>query len=176
MTNIGEKIKQLRIANGLTQEELAIRSELSKGFISQLENDLTSPSIASLKDILQILGTNLAEFFSEDNDEQVVFTDDDYFEDDRETIKTEWIIPNAQRLKMEPIRVTLKSNSETQIFPPSESEFFGYIIKGSIEIKIGIDTYKAKAGQSFYYTSKKNHKIISRKGAVFLWVSSPPVF
>lgn len=45
---IGSKIKELRIAKGLTQEELADRAELSKGFISQLERDLTSPSIATL--------------------------------------------------------------------------------------------------------------------------------
>ena len=45
--DIGKKIKELRVAKGLTQEELADRSELSKGFISQLERDLTSPSIAS---------------------------------------------------------------------------------------------------------------------------------
>ena len=40
---IGEKIKRLRIRNQLTQEELANRCELSKGFISQVERDLTSP-------------------------------------------------------------------------------------------------------------------------------------
>ena len=45
--DIGKKIKELRVAKGLTQEELADRSELSKGFISQLERDLTSPSIAT---------------------------------------------------------------------------------------------------------------------------------
>ena len=41
--NIGQKVRELRIAKNLTQEELADRSELSKGFISQLERDLTSP-------------------------------------------------------------------------------------------------------------------------------------
>ncbi len=45
---IGDKIRRLRVAKQLTQEELANRCELSKGFISQLENDLTSPSIATL--------------------------------------------------------------------------------------------------------------------------------
>ena len=67
---IGDKIKRMRIEKGLTQEELANRCELSKGFISQLENDLTSPSIATLIDILEILGTNLKEFFSDDKDEK----------------------------------------------------------------------------------------------------------
>ena len=77
---IGRKLKQLRIEKGLTQEELAGRAELSKGFISQLERDLTSPSIATLVDILQCLGTTINEFFSEKPEEQVVFHFDDYFE------------------------------------------------------------------------------------------------
>ena len=48
MLEIGEKIKRRRVSLGLTQEELAARVELSKGFISQVERDLTSPSIATL--------------------------------------------------------------------------------------------------------------------------------
>ena len=68
---IGKKIKRLRIEKQLTQEELANRCELSKGFISQLENDLTSPSIATLIDILEILGTNLKEFFNDTESEKI---------------------------------------------------------------------------------------------------------
>ena len=95
--NIGQKVRELRIAKNLTQEELADRSELSKGFISQLERDLTSPSIATLVDILQCLGTNLNEFFSDDEEEQVVFGDEDYFEKKDTDLKNtiEWIIPNG---------------------------------------------------------------------------------
>ena len=78
--NIGNKLKELRIQKGLTQEDLADRAELSKGFISQLERDLTSPSIATLVDILQVLGTDLNEFFSEKTEEQIVFSAQDYFE------------------------------------------------------------------------------------------------
>ena len=64
LIDIGGKIKRRRIRLGLTQEELAARTELSKGFISQLERNLTSPSIATLADILEALGTSLADFFS----------------------------------------------------------------------------------------------------------------
>lgn len=77
--NIGNKIRELRIEKNLTQEELANRAELSKGFISQLERNLTSPSIATLIDILQCLGTNLTEFFAEESDEQIAFRKDDFF-------------------------------------------------------------------------------------------------
>ena len=61
--DIGKKIKELRILKGLTQEELADRAELTKGFISQIERNHTSPSIATLVDILQCLGTDLKNFF-----------------------------------------------------------------------------------------------------------------
>ena len=93
--DIGKKIKELRVAKGLTQEELADRSELSKGFISQLERDLTSPSIATLMDILQCLGTTVSEFFQEEPEDQIVFRNEDYFEkiDSELGSKTEWIIP-----------------------------------------------------------------------------------
>ena len=61
--DIGHKIKQLRIQKGLTLEELASRSELTKGFLSQMERNLTSPSIATLNDIVEALGSSLSEFF-----------------------------------------------------------------------------------------------------------------
>ena len=77
--SIGGKIKRLRLKLNLTQEELANRTELSKGFISQLERDLTSPSIATLMDILEALGTNLSEFFYEKPEEKLAFTPDDMF-------------------------------------------------------------------------------------------------
>ena len=78
--DIGNRLKELRVLKGLTQEELADRSELSKGFISQLERNLTSPSIATLMDILQCLGTTIGEFFTEEPEEQIVFGTQDYFE------------------------------------------------------------------------------------------------
>ena len=63
--DIGHRIKELRIFYGLTQQELADRLELSKGFISQLERNLTSPSVGTLLDVIQILGTTPAEFFAD---------------------------------------------------------------------------------------------------------------
>ena len=118
--DIGNRVKDLRIKKGLTQEELADRAELSKGFISQLERDLTSPSISTLVDILQCLGTDLSDFFTKDVDSQIVFHQNDYFEkeDPELHIKTEWIIPNAQKNLMEPIRITLEPNATNVALTP----------------------------------------------------------
>lgn len=177
---IGNKIKELRIKKGLTQEELADRSELSKGFISQLENDLTSPSIATLVDILQCLGTNLQNFFTDMTDEQIVFGSNDYFEkrDDDLHNTVEWIIPNAQKNMMEPIRVTLDAGGSTYPDLPHEGEEFGYVLSGTIYIILGNRTIKAKKGESFYFKPDSRHYIKAgeKSGAVFIWVSTPPNF
>ena len=59
---IGVKIRELRLKNQLTQEELADLCDLTKGYISQLENDANSPSITTLKDILDCLGCSRTDF------------------------------------------------------------------------------------------------------------------
>lgn len=176
---IGYKIKTLRLAKNLTQEELADRAELSKGFISQLERDLTSPSIATLTDILQCLGTNLKDFFNDEEEEQIVFHKEDYFEKtDKELGNTiEWIIPNAQKNEMEPIRLTLAPNGSTYPDLPHEGEEFGYVLSGSIQIHIGTRVHKARKGEAFYFTPSGKHYIQAGKnGATLIWVSSPPSF
>jgi len=176
--NIGLKLKELRILKGLTQEELADRAELSKGFISQLERNLTSPSIATLLDILQCLGTTIGEFFNESPEEQIVFGKSDYFEKLDTELKNEikWIIPNAQKNMMEPILLTLEAEGETYPDNPHEGEEFGYVLQGSIAIHIGNKVYRAKKGESFYFVSDKKHYLTSKSGATILWVSSPPSF
>lgn len=178
--NIGSKIKELRVQKSLTQEELADRAELSKGFISQLERDLTSPSIATLVDILQCLGTNLEEFFSGTSAEQVVFKKTDYFEKYDSELKNEikWIIPNAQKNMMEPILLTLDLGGSTYPDNPHEGEEFGYVLNGSLVLHIGSRSFKVKKGESFYFIANKKHYITAseKTGATLLWVSTPPSF
>ena len=175
---IGAKIRDLRLKNGLTQEELADRAELSKGFISQLENDLTSPSIATLTDILTLLGTTLSKFFSVGEREQLVFTNADYFEKVSDGMKVNWIVPTAQKNEMEPITVELEEGAATDDDIPHEGEEFGYVLSGEIEVVVGDRVARAKAGESFYYSSDRTHCIrnVHKGKSKFLWVSCPPSF
>ena len=178
--DIGNKLKELRVLKGLTQEELADRSELSKGFISQLERNLTSPSITTLMDILQCLGTSIGEFFNEAPDEQIVFGKQDYFEkvDPEYNNEIKWIIPNAQKNTIEPIYLTLQAGGSTCPDTPHEGEEFGYVLQGAVSIHLGNKTYKAKKGESFYYIPSSKHYITAspKTGATLIWVSSPPSF
>ncbi len=178
--NIGEKIKRLRLENGLTQEELANRCELSKGFISQVERDMTSPSIASLVDILESLGTNLTKFFQENEEEKIVFTPEDAFEtfDEDLRFKLAWIIPNAQKNMMEPILVHIEPGGSFTEDTPHQGEEFGYVLQGAIQVSHGNRKFKAKKGDSFYYKCNANHSIknIGKATAKMILVGAPPNF
>ena len=178
---IGQKIRHLRIKNGLTQEELADRRELSKGFISQLERDLTSPSIATLVDILECLGTNLKEFFSEENNEKICFSSDDYFVTNNEELKNNihWIVPNSQKNKMEPIIVHLEKGVKTLKEDPHEGEEFGYVFQGSIYLNLGSRKIRVKKGECFYFSPIVDHYIENTSNSIdaqVLWISTPPNF
>ncbi len=57
---LGKKIRDLRLRRGMTVQQLAQASRLSKGFISQVENDHTSPSLTTLQDLARALETSVA--------------------------------------------------------------------------------------------------------------------
>ena len=180
LMEIGLKIKNLRISKGLTQEELGDRCELSKGFISLLERDMASPSIATLEDILNALGTDFAQFFQEAPSERVVFGVEDYSVKSDDELKNEicWLIPNAQKNEMEPIMLTIAPGGSTYPDNPHEGEEFGYVIEGTVTIVIDEERHPAKKGESFYLTCDKPHFIENNTGrqAKAIWISSPPSF
>src|SRR5438552_3194880 len=64
---LGKKIRELRFRRGLTVQQLAELSGLSKGFISQVENERTSPSLATLRDLARALNTSVAYLVVEDD-------------------------------------------------------------------------------------------------------------
>ena len=176
--DIGKKIKELRLQNDLTLEDLASRSELTKGFLSQLERNLTSPSISTLEDILEALGTNLSDFFHEDTEEQIVFSTKDFFVDTKDDYQIEWIIPNAQKNEMEPILLTLKPYKESHEMASHSGEEFGYVLNGSVTLVRDNKKYKLKAKDTFYINGKKSHYLYNHTNseAVVLWVTTPPMF
>ena len=176
--SIGENLKKIRVANSLTQQELADRCELTKGYISQIERDLTSPSIATLTDILECLGTDLGSFFNESTDNKIVFKQDDVFVKESEDYTINWIVPNAQKNKMEPILVELGSNKKIKTDEPHDGEEFGYVLSGSLLLNYDNQIYKVKRGECFYFKANKTHYIenAGKTSAKVLWISTPPNF
>ncbi len=176
--DIGGKIKQLRTQKGLTLEELASRSELTKGFLSQLERNLTSPSIDSLDDILEALGTSLGEFFQEDKAEQYVFGEGDFFTDERGECTVQWIVPNSQKNRMEPILLTLPEGGKSFEVAPHSGEEFGYVVDGTVTLICDGKRSTLRRGETFCLHGQTFHTLSNERKttARVLWISTPPLF
>ena len=146
--DIGRRIRNHRNRNGLTQQELADRTELTKGFISQLERGQVSASVVTLMDLIECLGT------------------------------TPWIVPTAQRFQMEPLLVVIQPHSSLEEDKPHNGEEFGYLMSGRLNLWLGDKVYHIKSGESFYYQASQKHRIENSgsRPAKFLWISTPPEF
>ena len=176
--NIGQKIKEKRKLLSLTQDELASRCEFSKAFISQLENDKVSPSVENLEVILEVLGTNISDFFKDDSEPKIIFKESEQNVKDYDTYKTTWLVPTSQELEMEPIIVEIKPGGEVLLDYPHQGEEFGYVLSGSVIVAYGDNEFECNEGESFYYECKKNHYLKNKthKTCKILWISSPPNF
>ena len=174
---IGVKIRELRLKNQLTQEELADRCDLTKGYISQLENDANSPSITTLKDILDCLGCSLTDFFADETD-AVVFTEEDTFEKETDGCFIRWLVPSSLKNSMEPILMTLKPGKSSGRDLPHDGEEYGFVLSGEIKLTLGKSVHTVGEGASFYFRSGKAHSIenCGKSVARVIWISCPPNF
>ena len=177
---IGEKIKRLRKANNLTQEELANRAYLTKGFISQLERDLTSPSIVTLKGILDVLGEELADFFRDVKHESVLFDKKARVlsSTSTEQMKVELLVPSAQSRIMDPVLLSLEPGTSTETHTGHEGEEFGFLLQGRATLWVDKVGYPMQRGDCFYFASDREHRLHNsgKTTAKLLWIVSPPVF
>lgn len=176
---IGERIKNLRQLSNLTQEELAERANLTKGFISQIERDLTSISLDSLVQILDALDEDISDFFKEASQEKIVYRIQDRVAIEKEKIaKFELLVPGSTNRRLEPILLTLRKGESTPREKPHEGEEFGFVLRGRINLRFGREVLKLKRGECFYLAAEKEHWLHNSgsKEAVILWISSPPSF
>ena len=125
-----------------------------------------------------LIDYNLKDFFSEDEDEQIVFSKDDFFENIQDDYKISYIIPNAQKNEMEPILIELKKGKKSMEIDPHDGEEFGYVIHGKITLMNGDEEYEVKKGETFYLKGNLPHYIVNKHDtlAKVIWVSTPPIF
>ena len=175
---IGQKIKDLRLAAELTQSELADRAGLTKGFISQIENGQTSISLDSMIDILDALGVSISEFFSEDDEEdRVVFgRDDRVVMPGRGARLFEMLVPGSTNMLMDPIKATIDHGQSLAEEGPHYGEEFGFVLSGVLTLRYGNRTLQIKKGDCFYFDAHKRHQFMNRGKVTvtFIWVMTPP--
>jgi transcriptional regulator with XRE-family HTH domain len=148
---IGERLKRLRKFRDLTLEDVANHANLTKGFISQLERDLASPSIHNLKQILDVYGETLASFFKDEAAEtkQIFKKSDRIVLKNRINFKKEKLAPKLKYLEMEPEIVEI-AGRKTYESTVNDTELFGFVVEGKIQLKTKQENEILENGDCFY--------------------------
>ncbi len=174
---IGYRIKDLRIQRRITLKELAKKTGLTTSFLSQLERDLTSPSVSSLEKIAEALNTKVGYFFEREEAKELIFIKKSIGKqvlDKEKGISCEVLASGVLNIKMQPQVFTLGKDSElTKELMYPEGEKFGMVLKGKLELLYASEKLTLEEEDSIYcaYTQKlQKVRNIGETEAKFLWI------
>jgi transcriptional regulator with XRE-family HTH domain len=177
--SIGQNVAKWRKEKGLTLQQLAAKVHLSAAFISQIEHDKASPSIATLKTIAHALDAKVIDFFADELLQDPVVTTPDQWS--RVLIPgwqsdTKRLVKIVASKRMEPFLTTIKPGGKSREPYSHPGEEFGFVLQGEITITVGEEVYPVGPMSSFYYSSLLPHSWINKgkKDCKIIWVVSPP--
>ena len=173
MIDIGARIKHLRVINGLAQSDLAERAGLTKGAISQVERNLTSPSITNLFEILTALNETPSSFFADVDEEKVLFRKTDALPSEVTGYKSFYtLLPKSRYRSIVAYRAAISPGRQAPPEPAQEGENYVHILSGRLGLQLGKVSYLARKGESLYFSGEQEFAF-SNKGKTlvdFLWV------
>lgn len=172
---IGSRIKNLRINQRITLKELAKKTGLTTSFLSQIERNITSPSIGSLEKIAQALNTKIGYFFEREEKKELIFIKKSAgkkFID--KGISFETLAAGFLNIKMQPQIFTLETGAElTKELITPLGEKFGMVLRGRIEFLYGEEKLIFEEGDSIYCAYSQNFQKLTNIGdteAKLLWI------
>ncbi len=179
---LGEKIRNMRLQKRMTLRELSRRSGCSLGFLSQVERDKVSPTIASLRKIAEALNTNIISLFEEENAIDSIVVKKAHrgkFENKRSKVRYELLRPQFSDTSIEALYMYLEPGASSGPTPHThEGEELAIVIKGKIKIEVGGKSYLLEEGDSAVYKSTIPHKWSNPtdEPSEVIWVNHPPSF
>jgi transcriptional regulator with XRE-family HTH domain len=163
-SNIGARIKKLRISQKRTLQEIADSSELSKSMISKIENDKTIPSVATLVKIAKALSVSISNLLEGDGSLSTILTTRQTAEDNLVlTDKGYAIYPYGSGFhekKMQPFLFVAKKSEVVPHRLSHEGEEFIYVISGEMKMQVGEIEYHLREGDSLYFDTLQKHGIM----------------
>ncbi|MBU1741255.1 MAG: helix-turn-helix domain-containing protein [Proteobacteria bacterium] len=152
MEKFGSKIKAFRTDRGLTLKQVADVAGCSTGYISQIEHEKVSPSIATLKRIAQALGVRIVDFFlDEANQEPVVAAPEDW----RKVSLSRWqanikqMVRSVSHRRMQPFHTTISPGGGSEGDYSHEGEEFGIVLQGTLKLTVGGGDLRGQGGVQF---------------------------
>lgn len=179
MSSIGSKLKALRLSNHYTLQQLGEAVGCSAAYISQIENDKASPSIATLKRIAEVLGVRIVDFFLEESKDDAVVLEPGQWPQvslPRWKADIKQMVRGVKYRQMQPFYTVIQPGGGTKEDYSHQGEEFGLVLEGELTLQVGSETHKVKAGSSFYYMSTLPHAW-TNEGEVpckVVWVVTPP--
>lgn len=137
-SKVGAKLRNLRQRSNISLRQLAKLADVSVSYISSIEKNQASPTLATLRRILTALGTNFINFFSDEdnNNEQYIFRKSAMHtvtDSDREYT---FIFPHRGDIHIELMDENYFAGHNLPEFETMESDFAGYVVSGNIVIEI----------------------------------------
>ena len=161
--NVGERLKALRNRYGLSQRKLADRAGLTHGTVSHIERNKISPSIGTLRQILDAIPMTLSDFFADQGERQPVFfySKDDLLEVGSGGVSLLQIGKNLNGLPLQILLERYPPGTETASTPYRcrSGEEGGFVIEGEIELTIDGRTRVLKANEGYLFPSHLAHKM-----------------
>lgn len=182
--DIGQKLRAIRKKRGLSQRELATRAGLTNGTISLIEKNRTSPSVASLKSLLDAIPISMAEFFSTIEDEttpKAFYRADEFTEVSPISAGQVSLrqLGNAENHALQVLHETYPPGADTGLELLShKGEEAGIVVRGSIEAIVDGDVCVLNAGDGYLFDSRLPHRFRNMGDEVCEIVSActPPSF
>jgi transcriptional regulator with XRE-family HTH domain len=179
--DVGRRLRQIRQERGWSQRELAKRAEVTNSTISLIEQGRVSPSIASLKKVLDGLPMSLAEFFTSDAEatNPVFYTDADMAEVGPGEISFKLLGASIEGRSMQVMKETYPSGSDTgEEMLTHNGEEAGVVVSGEIELTVDGESRVLKEGEGYYFDCRLPHRFrnASKKECVIVSANNPPSF
>lgn len=163
----------------LTLREVAAAAGCSESMLSKIEADKSNPSLATLHRIVEALGMNMAQLFGDEKTCTVFHAGErPVIQFEGKLVKLERLVPDApDRLLQANIHI-VEPGGDSQDRITHEGEEMGYVLEGSIELKVGNDTFSLSPGDSFIFRSEQGHfyRNPGDTAARLLWVNTPVTF
>lgn len=183
--DVGGRLRQVRESAGLSQRELARRAGVTNGTISLIEQNRNSPSVSSLRKVLQGIPMTLSEFFSQEipGPERIVFRPDELIEIANEAShKGEGAISflqvgDAAKMGLQILQETYEPGADTgRTMLQHESTEGGVVISGKMELTVGEERYVLEPGHSYLFDSRTPHRFRNpfSESCVVISACTPP--
>jgi transcriptional regulator with XRE-family HTH domain len=174
---IASRVKEKRRKSRITLEELAKEVGVTKGLLSQIENNRTIPSLSVLLSIIKCLRVDFSDFFDKLDESgdgtPIIIKARDYEQIKKEYSKGSYYYRiNSFKYEGKLVDLVLyrQDKNARRGYVSTEAFEFNYILKGKIQYTIKDKKYVLEQGDSFYYDARQLHlsKCLSPKGCTML--------